>query len=63
MEISVGDFNGCIQKLGNACAVNNMVDALGDCGAANSVDLQEMFHIQCWQKFWRWMGMDRVSDE
>ena len=23
----------------NACAVNNIVDALGDCGAANSVDL------------------------
>jgi hypothetical protein len=37
--ISVGDSMDASKNWPNACAVDNIVDALGDCGAANSVDL------------------------
>jgi len=38
-ELSVGESMDASKNWPNACAVNNIVDALGDCGAANSVDL------------------------
>ena len=38
-EISVGESMDASKNWPNACAVDNIVDALGDCGAANSVDL------------------------
>jgi hypothetical protein len=38
-KISVGDSMDASKNWPNACAVDNIVDALGDCGAANSVDL------------------------
>ncbi len=37
--VAVGDSMDASKTWPNACAVNNMVDNLGDCGAANSVDL------------------------
>ena len=37
--ISVGDSMDASKNWPNACTMNNMVDNLGDCGAANSVDL------------------------
>jgi len=38
-EVAVGDSMDASKTWPNACAMNNMVDNLGDCGAANSVDL------------------------
>jgi hypothetical protein len=38
-KLSVGESMDASKNWPNACAVNNIVDALGDCGAANSVDL------------------------
>ena len=38
-KLSVGESMDASKTWPNACAVNNIVDALGDCGAANSVDL------------------------
>ena len=38
-KVAVGDSMDASKTWPNACAVNNMVDNLGDCGAANSVDL------------------------
>ena len=37
--VAVGDSMDASKTWPNACAMNNMVDNLGDCGAANSVDL------------------------
>ncbi len=37
--VAVGDSMDASKTWPNACAVNNMVDNLGDCGAGNSVDL------------------------
>ena len=37
--IAVGDSMDASKTWPNACSMNNMVDNLGDCGAANSVDL------------------------
>jgi hypothetical protein len=38
-KVAVGDSMDASKTWPNACAMNNMVDNLGDCGAANSVDL------------------------
>ena len=38
-ELSLGESMDASKNWPNACAVSNIVDALGDCGAANSVDL------------------------
>ena len=38
-KLSFGESMDASKNWPNACAVNNIVDALGDCGAANSVDL------------------------
>jgi hypothetical protein len=38
-KIAVGESMDASKTWPNACAVNNMVDNLGDCGAGNSVDL------------------------
>ena len=38
-KLSIGESMDASKNWPNACAVNNIVDALGDCGAANSVDL------------------------
>jgi hypothetical protein len=38
-KLSFGDSMDASKNWPNACAVNNIYDALGDCGAANSVDL------------------------
>jgi hypothetical protein len=38
-KISVGESMDASKNWPNACAVNNIVDALADCGAQNSVDL------------------------
>jgi hypothetical protein len=38
-KLSFGDSMDASKNWPNACAVNNIVDALADCGAANSVDL------------------------
>ena len=38
-EVAVGDSMDASKTWPNACSMNNMVDNLGDCGAANSVDL------------------------
>jgi len=37
--VAVGDSMDASKTWPNACSMNNMVDNLGDCGAANSVDL------------------------
>ena len=37
--IAVGDSMDASKTWPNACSVSNTIDALGDCGAANSVDL------------------------
>ena len=37
--VAVGDSMDASKTWPNACAMNNMVDNLGDCGAGNSVDL------------------------
>jgi hypothetical protein len=37
--VAVGDSMDASKTWPNACAMNNIVDNLGDCGAANSVDL------------------------
>ncbi len=37
--VAVGDSMDASKVWPNACSMNNMVDNLGDCGAANSVDL------------------------
>ena len=38
-KVAVGDSMDASKTWPNACSMNNMVDNLGDCGAANSVDL------------------------
>ena len=38
-KLSFGESMDASKNWPNACAVNNIYDALGDCGAANSVDL------------------------
>ena len=38
-KLSFGESMDASKNWTNACAVNNIYDALGDCGAANSVDL------------------------
>ena len=38
-KVAVGDSLDASKTWPNACSMNNMVDNLGDCGAANSVDL------------------------
>jgi len=38
-KVAIGDSMDASKTWPNACAVNNMVDNLGDCGAGNSVDL------------------------
>ena len=38
-DLSVGDSMDASKNWPNACSYGNVVDALGDCGAANSVDL------------------------
>jgi hypothetical protein len=38
-KLSFGESMDASKNWPNACAVNNIVDALADCGAANSVDL------------------------
>ena len=38
-KLSVGESMDASKNWPNACEVSNIVDALGDCGAANSVDL------------------------
>ena len=38
-KVAVGDSMDASKVWPNACAMNNMVDNLGDCGAGNSVDL------------------------
>ena len=38
-NLAVGDSMDASKTWPNACSMNNMVDNLGDCGAANSVDL------------------------
>ena len=37
--VAIGDSMDASKTWPNACSMNNMVDNLGDCGAANSVDL------------------------
>ena len=38
-KVAIGDSMDASKTWPNACSMNNMVDNLGDCGAANSVDL------------------------